>query len=118
MIRDELVAGLKLSMERGESRQAAMQTFVNAGYSVEDVNESAAALTEQPKPMELKKEVISAKQEKTFQPLPKAPETPEAPASSTLVSKPEASRKMKIILLAAALIVIALLAVSVYLFLL
>src|SRR3989344_6181893 len=40
-LRPELVSGLKIAIERGESLQAAMQTFILAGYNPEEVQEAA-----------------------------------------------------------------------------
>ena len=54
MTKEEILAGLKQAIERGESLEQAKQSFINAGYNPRDVEEAAASfegvLTEYPKP--------------------------------------------------------------------
>jgi len=40
-VKDELKIGLKNALNRGESLQHAMQSFVNAGYNINEVNQAA-----------------------------------------------------------------------------
>lgn len=39
---DELIGGIRNALERGETVEQAMQTFLNAGYSPNEVREAAA----------------------------------------------------------------------------
>ncbi|MEM3405718.1 MAG: hypothetical protein QW117_01955 [Candidatus Pacearchaeota archaeon] len=41
MKKEDIIAGLKQAMERGESLEKAKLTFINAGYPVADVEDSA-----------------------------------------------------------------------------
>lgn len=41
MVREELLAGLKNAVDRGYSLQSAIQSFINAGYNAEEVQETA-----------------------------------------------------------------------------
>lgn len=59
MINDDLVAGLKLSLEKGESLKKAMNTFLNAGYKKEDIEDSANALERTKSEVQLPSPVIS-----------------------------------------------------------
>ncbi|MEK6825858.1 MAG: hypothetical protein AABY00_03665 [Nanoarchaeota archaeon] len=44
-MKEEIVSGIKNGLERGESLDEAMQTFINAGYKSVEVREAANALT-------------------------------------------------------------------------
>ena len=44
MAREDIVAGLKSALAKGESLKQAMITFYNAGYNREDIQEAARAL--------------------------------------------------------------------------
>lgn len=44
MVDEEIVAGLRNAVERGESVEQAKQSFFNAGYPENDVNEAASTL--------------------------------------------------------------------------
>ena len=41
MVHEEILAGLKNAIERGQGLQEAMQTMVAAGYSISDIQEAA-----------------------------------------------------------------------------
>lgn len=41
MVREEVVFGLKNALERGQSLESAMQSFISAGYSLQEVQEAA-----------------------------------------------------------------------------
>lgn len=41
MVRQDIVAGLKLAIEKGESLMQAMITFYNSGYKKEEIEEAA-----------------------------------------------------------------------------
>jgi hypothetical protein len=43
---EEILGGLRLALERGESLKKAMVTFLNSGYKREEIEEAAKALTE------------------------------------------------------------------------
>ncbi|MFW6233250.1 MAG: hypothetical protein ACOC3Z_01155 [Nanoarchaeota archaeon] len=44
MVKRELVEGLKIAIERGESTEKAMMSFYNSGYSKENIEEAARLL--------------------------------------------------------------------------
>jgi len=44
-VKDEIIAGIKNGLERGESLDQAMQTFINAGYKSVEIREAANSLT-------------------------------------------------------------------------
>jgi len=41
LVKEDIIAGLKNAVERGYSLQSAIQSFVSAGYNVQEVNEAA-----------------------------------------------------------------------------
>ena len=47
MVREDIFAGLKSAVERGESLKQAMISFFNAGYSRGEIQEAAKALQEE-----------------------------------------------------------------------
>jgi hypothetical protein len=47
MVRGDIIGGLKIALQRGESLQTAMQSFYNAGYSKEDIEEAARVLKQE-----------------------------------------------------------------------
>ncbi len=48
MVNEEIVGGLRLALERGESMNKAMMTFFNAGYTKEEIEEAAKTLSQMP----------------------------------------------------------------------
>jgi hypothetical protein len=44
MVKEEIVAGLKYAVAKGDSLPKAMMSFYNAGYSKQDIEEAARAL--------------------------------------------------------------------------
>jgi cobalamin biosynthesis Mg chelatase CobN len=44
MVKEDIVGGLKNAIERGENLEQAKQTFINAGYSADEVEQAAASL--------------------------------------------------------------------------
>ncbi len=47
MIREDILAGLRVAVQKGESLKQAMITFYNSGYSKEEIEEAAKALQSQ-----------------------------------------------------------------------
>jgi len=41
MVREDIVGGLKVALSRGNTLQAAMQSFYNAGYNKDEIEEAA-----------------------------------------------------------------------------
>lgn len=41
MVKEDIVDGLKNAVEKGYSLQSSIQSFINAGYNADDVNEAA-----------------------------------------------------------------------------
>lgn len=67
MVNQEILGGLKSSINRGESLQKAMTTFFNAGYKREEIEEAARAFQQEKvqisqtlptKPIEQKKKLF------------------------------------------------------------
>ena len=44
-MKDEILAGLRNAMERGQSLETATQSFINAGYNPQEVREAARSLS-------------------------------------------------------------------------
>lgn len=67
MVREDILGGLKSSIQRGEPLKKAMITFYNAGYRKEEIEEAAKFLVQsqriiQPQlPVQIKKKVSPAK---------------------------------------------------------
>lgn len=65
MYKPEIVAGLKNTMERGYSLERAIESFINAGYSREDVIDSAEQLKQEPtRTMQVTAPVVTEKNSK------------------------------------------------------
>lgn len=69
-IREDILGGLKNAAERGESIENAKSSFVNAGYSSEDVEEAAKALSAKPTLEKLNKKAPKPSESTAFLPLP------------------------------------------------
>ena len=54
MVRQDIVGGLRNALERGQSLQKAVQSFINAGYPPEDVEEAANYVGEVPGKKQIK----------------------------------------------------------------
>jgi len=48
MVNEEILGGLKLALSKGESLKRAMNTFYNAGYKREEIEEAARIVQQQP----------------------------------------------------------------------
>lgn len=44
MAKEDIIGGLRNAIERGESLESAMQSFVNAGYNANEVKEAAQSM--------------------------------------------------------------------------
>ena len=120
MVREDLVAGLRNAVERGNSLESAKQSFLNAGYSSEDVEQavnylhSGSVLAAQPQ--QLKKPADSvqpSKEKKVFS----SPASPQKPISNeTVKGTGFFARNWKIILLLGVLFVLIVLFVLVLIF--
>ncbi|MDP2628807.1 MAG: hypothetical protein Q8P15_02835 [Nanoarchaeota archaeon] len=71
MVKQDIFEGLKLAIAKGETLQHAMQSFYNAGYKKQDIEEAARALqmeqagySQQPEPVQ---QQISPKTQTTAQ---------------------------------------------------
>jgi len=63
MAKSDLVGGLKLALSRGETLQKAMQSFYNAGYKKEEIEEAARILqTHGFRPQTIAKPIIKSSQ--------------------------------------------------------
>jgi hypothetical protein len=83
-MKEEIIGGLRNALERGETIEKAMQSFVNAGYSPNEVREAAIAINP------------SASGLLYGQPAPSAqPTTPLSPQSSQSSAAPSASTVKK-----------------------
>ena len=86
MIRQEILQGLRTAMSKKESLQSAMQSFYNAGYKREDIEEAARQLQmemfqEQSnlQQTDQKPKEVTEKKPVTFKPLETKPKTQEKP---------------------------------------
>ncbi|MCU0642469.1 MAG: hypothetical protein MUF61_02735 [archaeon] len=122
MQKEDIIAGLKQALARGESKEEAVQSFVNAGYSAADINDAAATVLssaqEKPKPLPQSTPVANAASTGSVQQLPKPTSlfsAPESPAK-TESQKAGVSNGMKIAILVAALLVLIALGISLFFF--
>ncbi len=85
MVRGDIVGGIKLALSKGQSLQQAMQSFYNAGYKKEEIEEAARAIQNEgfqtqiiKKPdQEIKKQTAPGKEKHlSYVPPPKAPVQP------------------------------------------
>jgi len=121
MAKSELVEGLRSALSRGHTLKQAMESFHNAGYKREEIEEAARLLHDHPsQPMShpakkieehkppVQPQVIPEKSEvpkQAIQVKPK-PEKPEAQKISKYEEKTKPKGKFKIILLIISIIVI------------
>ena len=120
MIKEEILEGLKYAVAKGESLPKAMMSFYNAGYSKQDIEESARALqiyqVSQPQIAQPAQQPIQQPQKPAQQPL----KTPQAPAVVQRVSayehKPRNGGKVIMILLILFLVLLLGILVAVFLF--
>ncbi len=93
---EEILSGLKISVERGFTLDSAVQSFLNAGYNPAEVHEAAASIS---------RPVSSS----LIQPLPKTTQISEAP-QEVKAAKPAASPKMKLLLIIAIILILLIIA--------
>ena len=84
-MKDEVTAGLKNAIERGESIERATQSFINAGYNPVEVKQAADSLT---------RGGISITNATKFN-LPKPKENPEPPTSNPQIAQPPTTPQKK-----------------------
>lgn len=117
-MKEDILAGLRNALERGQSLESASQSFINAGYNPRDVQEAASSISQGVTS-------IISKEDSKFQPLqpqiqpPKqtdlnVPESPSTPINPTPLIDPNLDKKKKhkkilVILLIILLVLIALL---------
>lgn len=71
MVRGDILTGLRNALERGQDINSAKRSFVNAGYSINEVEEASRVILGQPIKVTNPKEIA----EKTsFVPPPEAPQ--------------------------------------------
>ena len=91
----ELIGGLKNATERGETLMKAQQSFINAGYSKEEVIAAARKVS------------AGEPQKKTSVPTnPQAQPAAKVPEKISVPGKKEASKTIKIILIVASALVL------------
>ena len=102
MEKEEIIAGIKQAIERGYSLEQAKRSFINAGYSFVDAEDSAGALTGIAGKISSQEEIpLEQKQEIFQQPTPKFPKQ--------LVSQQNNS-KLKIFIVILAMLLLLLIA--------
>lgn len=83
-MRDEIVGGLRNALDRGESLEQAMQSFINAGYSPLEVREAVKVL-----PASATSMIQNASQEKSFSsPQPSSNASTSASSTTSSTSSP------------------------------
>jgi len=118
MTAEEVLVGLKTAISKGESKESAMQSFINAGYSPQEVQEAGAKVNmgvseklappvnapiAQAQPQ--KKKGFSLFKKKT--PAAVTPQPPTTPVTQEAPTTPQTKSK-KIIILISALVVLLL----------
>lgn len=73
MVRNDILGGLKVAIARGSSLQDAMQSFYNAGYKKEEIEEAAKNLQNKPAPQTVSPQKNSFFPKNPFTPSPKTP---------------------------------------------
>jgi len=73
MEREDIIAGLKQAVSRGESLEKAKLSFINAGYPEKDVEDSANAIKNSVSSIEINLPTIQTPNQKARQELPKIP---------------------------------------------
>ncbi|MBI3623940.1 hypothetical protein HY212_07730 [Candidatus Pacearchaeota archaeon] len=98
MVREDILGGLKIALSKGQSLENAMQSFYNAGYKKEEIEDAARALYSsmsqqsyqpmQSKTQESMPEKKQSKDEVNMQPsLVKVPQIPITPVSPPPISQ-------------------------------
>ncbi len=117
-MRDEIHAGLKIAIERGNSLEDAVQSFINAGYNPVEVKEAAnsissGAISVMTKKKEPPKSVFQQSNQTSgpaqpSQAIPQQSQQTQSPDSAAHSLKPlsEDSKKKKVIILVAVLIIL------------
>lgn len=63
MVRDDILGGIELALSKGESLEQAMQTFFNAGYKREEVEEAASIIQGTIENVQIPTQVIQPQQQ-------------------------------------------------------
>lgn len=110
MVREEIVAGLRNAIERGQSIQQAMQSMANAGYQTNEIQEAskyvnlgATGLMQQAPKAYVSQEQYSPN-----------PENPTLPEKQNPITKPSTSKTKVIILSLFLILLLAGLGVMIY----
>jgi len=120
MTKEELRNGIENALNKGESLQKAMQSFVNAGYTIEDVKAAASeinmgvtgSMAQQPtqsKPttQSIEKKPKTSFFKKIFHKKPVEATTPKQPiVQATATAKPKKKIPIKIIVISSILIIL------------
>ncbi len=99
--KEDIFGGLKQALARGFSLQQAKQSFINAGYSSQEVNEAASSIDER-----------NVRKGTRFKPLPSPSGEIPPPPQNNKQKTQKSSNKMIIILLSIFLILLAFLIIS------
>ncbi len=105
-MRDEIEAGLKNAVERGEKLEDAMASFINAGYNPAEVRQAASSLTHGAVSIMSATHFNFPKQESPEEP----PSTPPQEIKPSQYSLPKKSSKKTILLIILIIILILLIA--------
>jgi hypothetical protein len=94
MTKEDIIAGLKQAIERGANLEQAKQSFINAGYSSEEVEDSARALSGIPQ----------------TRPIPTQPTPPKQittqTSQPTRIQPPQKKSKLKILIISAFILIL------------
>jgi hypothetical protein len=107
---EEILSGLRISLERGFTLDSAVQSFINAGYNSAEVNEAAALIQRGSSPIQAQPSA-----QIPVQPFPKTPPLSGMPQAKTppkeiLGTKPSVSPKMKLLLVIAIALILLIVA--------
>lgn len=113
MVKEELVYGLKIAMQEGETLENAMNTFYNAGYLKDDIEEAAMAVEAPAFSPETLKQLYNEKQVPKAKQLPTDLQNPPRVIQNVSIYEKKPSRTgtaVTIVLVALLLILLGILA--------
>ncbi|HUW43554.1 MAG TPA: hypothetical protein VMV95_01155 [Bacillota bacterium] len=121
MVKEEIVAGLKYAIAKGENLPNAMMSFYNAGYSKQDIEEAARVLQASPLPrtqptLPIQQPGQQPIQQNTLQPTQQSPAPMVTQRVSAYGGKPKSRGKALIFVLVLFLVILFGILIAVFLF--
>jgi len=116
MVKEEIVAGLKYAIAKGENLPNAMMSFYNAGYSKQDIEEAARVLQASPLPQTQPTLSIQQQTQQPIQPTQQSPVPMITQRVSAYGGKPKSRGKALILVLVLFLVILFGILIAVFLF--